>query len=193
VPQLCASFWDHVEKTDGCWLWTKSCNAEGYGQLWASSGASRKKRNIGAHVYAYELTHGPVPEGLEIDHSCFVPRCVRPDHLEAVTREENHRRRHGRPKGPIGRKKLTDMDGMGNPFIDELEKMRVEAGLSKWELARRLGVSRHTVTRKLSGETELSVGEAYALCQILGTTLNEVLLDLEATTPDLASALRSRP
>jgi len=28
---------------------------------------------------------GEIPEGLQIDHLCRVPACVRPDHLEVVT------------------------------------------------------------------------------------------------------------
>lgn len=80
---------------------------------------------------------------------------------------------------------------MSNPLIDELERRRVEANMSKWELARQLGVSRHTVTRKLSGETQFTVSEAYDACRILGTTLQDLLDLLEATHPDLGAQLRS--
>ena len=42
-----------------------------------------------AHIVAYEQMVGPIPEGLELDHLCDNPSCVRPDHLKAVTHREN--------------------------------------------------------------------------------------------------------
>ena len=83
-------FWDKVEKgaqPNDCWLWT-GCTAEGYGQVGRLDG----KGSTGAHRYSYELHKGPIPPGLHIDHLCMIHGCVNPDHLEAVTREENSRR-----------------------------------------------------------------------------------------------------
>jgi len=45
-----------------------------------------------AHIVAYLLTVGPIPEGLELDHKCKVPFCVNPAHVEPVTHQENMRR-----------------------------------------------------------------------------------------------------
>lgn len=42
------------------------------------------------------LHDAPIPDGLEIDHLCFVPNCCNPEHLEAVTPAENDRRRAAR-------------------------------------------------------------------------------------------------
>lgn len=72
-------------------------------------------------------------------------------------------------------------------LVPELERRRFEQNISKKQLAKRLGISRHTVARKLSGETELTIGEAYSLCHELGTTLQEVLdllESVEAQHPD---------
>jgi hypothetical protein len=40
----------------------------------------------------YEDKYGPVPEGLVLDHKCRVRICCNPEHLEAITNEENVRR-----------------------------------------------------------------------------------------------------
>lgn len=64
-------FWENVEKTDTCWLWTGSQNYDGYGNFYG-------KRT---HRLAYELTYGRIPKGFYICHTCDRPRCVKPEHL----------------------------------------------------------------------------------------------------------------
>jgi hypothetical protein len=45
-----------------------------------------------AHIVYWEGEHGPVPEGLELDHLCRNPPCVNPAHLEPVTHQQNMQR-----------------------------------------------------------------------------------------------------
>ncbi len=85
-------FWAKVDKTDDCWLWTGAINQSGYGTL---SLGSRSEGTIGAHRASYILNVGTIPEGLTLDHLCRVRHCVRPEHLEPVTADENKRRGHG--------------------------------------------------------------------------------------------------
>jgi hypothetical protein len=73
--------------TDGCWIWDGQVGANGYGVL-----SLTKKTKIYAHRASYELFKGPIPDGLTIDHLCRTLKCVNPEHLEAVTLEENSRR-----------------------------------------------------------------------------------------------------
>lgn len=42
-----------------------------------------------AHVLAYQLAYGDVPDGMEVDHECGNPRCIEPEHLRAATRKQN--------------------------------------------------------------------------------------------------------
>ena len=61
-----------------------------YGNVgWYDSG-----RGVGttAHRVAYTATHGPIPDGYEVDHICFVTDCCTPEHLQLLTTEENARR-----------------------------------------------------------------------------------------------------
>ena len=97
-----ARFW---EKVDGngpvpergpdlgsCWLWTASLPSAGYGAF------ERDSRIDRAHRLAWELTHGLIPEGLQVLHTCDRPhvpedvasrRCVNPAQPYAGTRTDN--------------------------------------------------------------------------------------------------------
>ncbi len=71
-----------------CWAWTGAPTPDGYGVFYITS-----NHRVMAHRYAYEMTYGPIPAGMVIDHLCNVPICVRPDHLEAVADETNNQRK----------------------------------------------------------------------------------------------------
>lgn len=75
-----------VDPDTGCWLWTGYLTHDGYGVS-----ASRRWGYL-AHRANYRRHVGPIPAGFDVDHLCRVRRCVNPDHLEAVTHEENVRR-----------------------------------------------------------------------------------------------------
>ena len=94
-------FWDKVDKTGTCWIWTAYKKPNGYGQFMLNG------RPLYAHRLAYELLVGLIPEGFEIDHvrtnGCTSLACVKavadkcgPAHLEAVTHRENNRRSDSR-------------------------------------------------------------------------------------------------
>ena len=66
-----------------CWRWTGAHIPTGYGHV------KHEGKTRGVHRVMYELTHGSIPDGMDIDHSCFVRDCINPNHLEAVTHHEN--------------------------------------------------------------------------------------------------------
>ena len=70
-----------------CLIFTGADNGNGYGQF-----SFIKGLNGYAHRYAWERVHGPIPDGLTVDHLCRVRRCCNVEHLELVGRVENYLR-----------------------------------------------------------------------------------------------------
>ena len=92
--------WDLPEKLrrrvrvdeSGCWHYTGPKTQWGYGIV------STSDRERLAHRIAYRTLVGDIPEGYQIDHLCRIPRCCNPEHLEAVTPQENRRRSPNAPE-----------------------------------------------------------------------------------------------
>lgn len=88
-----ATFWESVYRKGRsdteCWPWLRGTR-DGYGM------ARFDGKQQSAHRVAYQLTHGPIPDGLVVDHvaarGCRMRACCNPAHLEAVTHRENARR-----------------------------------------------------------------------------------------------------
>lgn len=90
-------FWSKVQRGSSCWEWNACKLQSGYGSFkW--NGRARP-----AHVVSYEITHGPVPKGMILDHICRVRSCVRPSHLRPVTDKQNGENRDGSIRNPLPR------------------------------------------------------------------------------------------
>lgn len=78
-----------------CIVWTGALNAKAYGTV----RHPETGEVVYAHRLAWEIAHGPIPDGLTVDHKdCRTRSCVRLDHLELIPRPEHsakdNRRRH---------------------------------------------------------------------------------------------------
>jgi len=78
-----------TDKSVDCWVWTASTNEDGYGCIRVGG------KMMKAHRVAYEMEHGAIPEGMQVDHRCHTPACVRPDHLRLATNKQNQENRAG--------------------------------------------------------------------------------------------------
>lgn len=143
-------FWAKVNKTETCWLWTasRSGGRSGgrYGQFQITVGPNQLK-HVSAHTWAYQAAYGPVPDGLEVMHTCHNRLCVRPDHLKVGTRLENVQasvaQGHYRVPHPK-RQKLT---------ADQIAELRNLAALGEKQirLAERFGISETLVSFLMRG------------------------------------------
>lgn len=66
-----------------CWLWLKSSDANGYGQM------TIQYKSVKAHRLSYMMFVGPIAKGLLVCHHCDNGMCIRPDHLFLGTDLDN--------------------------------------------------------------------------------------------------------
>ena len=78
-------FWSYVDikGEDECWDWIGAINQKGYGAF------SIGRKNIIAHRMAWELTYGPIPDGVFALHHCDRPRCCNVRHLWLGSNQDN--------------------------------------------------------------------------------------------------------
>lgn len=99
-----------------CWIWAGSSGRNGYGQFKAFG------RMVAAHRFAYELYKGPIPDGMQILHSCDNKVCVNPDHLRIGTHAENMAEAKERGRMRVGANhpnygKKNTRPGQSNPVV----------------------------------------------------------------------------
>lgn len=86
-----ATIADRIEKRldrrGECWLWYGDKNDKGYAQLRMRDGGGRTWLNL--RRYVWETTHGPIPDGMLVCHSCDTPSCLNPEHLWLGTHQDN--------------------------------------------------------------------------------------------------------
>lgn len=71
---------------DGCRISRYSVGSHGYAQAWDGVTV------VLAHRIVWEWHHGPIPEGMTVDHICHAQKCVEIEHLRLITNLQNARR-----------------------------------------------------------------------------------------------------
>jgi len=140
-------FFSKVRKSDGCWQWLAVTNPRGYGQF--RVGDSMKQ----AHRVSWELSNGPIDDGLCVCHRCDIPACVNPDHLFLGTVAENmadrdKKNRQADRRGSLnGRAKLSELD------VRFIRHWFHHYGATRKELAELFGVAHSGIVRLISGKS----------------------------------------
>lgn len=126
-----------------CWIWQRDFNEQGY----PTGGFARFGKSPGAklaHRALFEQHVGPIPDGMELDHLCFTPACVRWEaapgapspHLEVVTPVENLARRR------------TSNQKLHNPELKQALILRAQ-GMRWRAIAEELGVTHGPLITRL--------------------------------------------
>jgi len=132
-------FWEKVDKSGECWLWTANPGPRGYGLF------SRDGEMVIASRVAYELANGPIPEGMEVCHHCDNPSCMRPDHLFLGTHSDNMQDMVRK-----GRKARNDGENNNNARLTWAQVQNIREryacdDVTRADLAREYGVSWPTI------------------------------------------------
>jgi hypothetical protein len=135
-------FWQLVSRPQGtdCWIWTGRMNAGGYG-VYPYKGETL------AHRVSYLLTHGPIPAGRCLDHTCRTRPCVNPAHVEPTTWRENILR----GEGIAAREATATHCKWGHPFDEKNTVVRRDGGRFCRACGRRR-YNEYTARKKASGE-----------------------------------------
>jgi Autographiviridae endonuclease len=126
-----------VERTPSCWLWRGAIKDTGYGVI---QRGGRAEGLVRAHRFAYEYYVGPIPEGLELRHSCHNRACVNPAHLTPGTRAENMRDMVAAGRWTPRTPHRGETNGFSK-LTEELVRYIRSSEKAGIELARELGVS----------------------------------------------------
>lgn len=144
-------FWDYVDKSGECWLWTRA-TSHPKGRPDHSYGVfGHDKTQTPAHRFAYEITYGPIPKGLLVCHTCDNPLCVRPEHLFLGTPAENsadmvRKNRQSQGAAHRTRAKLTPDQ------VVEIARLCQSSGYTQKQIAKMYGVHARSVTAIATGE-----------------------------------------
>lgn len=131
-----------IVRPNGCWEWA--------GDIW-----DKPPRNYGrlryhgkpirAHRAAYECCVADIPPGMLVTHLCNNPPCIRPDHLELGTQQDNvdYMVACGRRASTKG-----EAHGCAKLTADQVQQIRQllrEGQLTLAEIGRRFGIHVATV------------------------------------------------
>lgn len=149
TPKQLERFWQKVDKSageDGCWLWIAAKATKwGYGYFYLSN------KYVYAHRLSYQLTYGPIPDGLHVCHHCDNPPCCNPKHLFAGTRTDNMR-----DMVKKGRSRRDEHKGNAHLTIDMVRQIRQrypQSGITQQQLADEYDISRRTIRDILNRRT----------------------------------------
>lgn len=112
-----------------CLVWTGAKHSyKGYGNV------QFRGRPAKCHRVAWELTYGPVPDGLHVLHHCDVPPCCRGDHLFLGTNDDN-------VDDALRKGRVYARHNLSPLVVVKIRELFDAGGITQAELARRFGIN----------------------------------------------------
>ena len=109
-PKIIKTFHKNTKvQDDGCIIWTKSVNENGYGHICMRAPGQTWPVAVYVHRFAWALRFGmdelPIGTGhdrkgdrLVLNHMCYNRKCVNTNHLEVILQSENNSVEKRKPK-----------------------------------------------------------------------------------------------
>jgi hypothetical protein len=143
------AFWDNaIWCNNGCLLWQKGFNIQGYGIFFTPRQICKLYPNLRmtyrANRLAYVLsTKSPIPIGKIIRHTCDNPPCIAPLHLLEGTHQDNSNDMKFRKRALYGEKNHATHLSVDD--VKEIRKLYAAGGISMPRLAKDFAVTYNAI------------------------------------------------
>jgi hypothetical protein len=117
-----------------CHEWTASVDTAGYGQI-------RNGKLALTHRLVWEMSCGPIPDGMQVLHRCDNRRCVNPGHLFLGSHDDNMA-----DKVAKGRQSSLRGSRNGNSKLTDTQVLEIRAAIGPQRaIAKQYGVNQRLV------------------------------------------------
>lgn len=138
---------------DECWPWT-GAPRNGYGAI------KHQGKVLGAHVAAYVVAKGEIPEGLLVTHECDNRLCCNPAHLVAGTNSKNVKDMVARRGAHFCYGERAANAVLNEELVRRIKSLHVPGIFGSRRIANLLGLKPSTVKSVIDGDTWKHVTQA---------------------------------
>lgn len=109
-------------------------------------------RQMSVYRLVWELSHGPIPSGLNVCHACDNPKCIRTSHLYVATQQQNIRDAVTRRRWNCPRLENHNLAKLTNNQVHEIRERYLRGGVQQKALAIDYAVTPATICLIVNGK-----------------------------------------